>query len=174
MKIYFVRHGETDSNKNGTFTGQIDSPLNEEGLEQTKQIVKEIDSDFQEIYTSDLIRCVKTAQILNEKLNIPIVLDKRLRERDFGSLGGKKINEVDPEIRELDKLQQYDYKPYGGEDFNDVKNRLFDFIEELKLNKKDKKVLVVTSGGIIRLLHNMVNNKVYERIHNSSVHEFEL
>ncbi len=173
MKIYFVRHGETDSNKNKTFTGQIDSPLNEEGLEQVKQTAKEIDLDFQEIHTSDLIRCVKTAEILNEKMNIPIVLDNRLRERDFGSISGKKYDEVDPKIRELDKLQQYDYKPYGGEDFNDVKNRVLSFIESLKLNKNDKKILVVTSGGVIRLLHNMVNNQIHERIHNGSVHEFE-
>ncbi len=176
MKIYFVRHGQTGHNREGVVTGHVDIPLTEEGVDQARKITQEIPADFFEIYSSDLIRCKQTAEIINQKLNLQIIFDSRLRERDFGSLAGKNIKKVDPtgEMIRKDFNQQYDYRPYGGEHVEDVKTRLFSFIKELQENKKDKKILVVTSGGIIRLLHNILNGEVHEVIHNSSIHEFEV
>ena len=175
MKIDFVRHGETEYNKNGFITGQIDAPLNEEGIEQAKKTLLEIPDDYSEIYSSDLIRCRQTAEILNQKLNLQIQYDPRLRERNFGSLGGKKFSELDStgEMIEKDRNQEYDYRPYGGESVQDVKKRLFAFIEDIRRNKKSEKILVVAHGGIIRLLHNIQKGEVHEKIHNSSIHEFE-
>lgn len=173
MKIYFERHGQTVSNKNGTITGHIDSPLNKEGIEEAKKASLEIPLDFSEIYSSDLIRCKQTADIINEKLNIPIIYDVRLRERDFGSLEGKTWGEIGESLRIIDKNQEYDYRPYGGESVDEVKKRIFSFIEDLKNTKREKKILVVTSAGIIRLLHHILSGEVHEKIHNSSIHEFE-
>lgn len=173
MKIYFVRHGETISNKNNTTTGWVDSPLNNEGIEQAKKIALETSSDFSEIYCSDLIRCKQTAEIINQKLNLPIKYDDRLRERNFGSLGGKSWDEISLEMKEVDRNQKYDYRPYGGESVENVKERLLSIIDEICLNKKDKKILIVTHGGIIRLLHNLLNNEVRREIQNSSIHEFD-
>jgi alpha-ribazole phosphatase len=175
MKIDFVRHGETENNTKGVVTGHIDSPLNEEGIEQAQKTLSEISNNYQDLYSSDLIRCKQTAEILNQKLNLEIKYDARLRERDFGSLAGKKFSEMDDtgEMKHKDKNQQYDYRPYGGESVEDVKERLFSFIRDVKTHSKDKKILVVTSGGIIRLLHNILNKEVHEVIHNSSVHEFD-
>lgn len=175
MKIYFVRHGETESNKKGTVTGHIDSPLSDEGIEQAKKTLLEIPDGFEELYSSDLIRCKQTAEILNQKFNLQIKYDLRLRERHFGSLAGKKFSEMDTtgEMKEKDKNQQYDYRPYGGEHVEDVKKRVFAFIGDIKKYDKHKKILVVTSGGIIRLLHNILNGEVHEKIHNISIHEFK-
>ena len=172
MKIYFVRHGETISNKNNTTTGWVDSPLNNDGIKQARKTALEMPLDFSEIYCSDLIRCKQTAEIINQKLNLPIIYDARLRERNFGSLGGKSWDEISSEMKEIDKLQKYDYRQYGGESVEDVKKRLFDFIDEIRHNKKDKKILIVTHGGIIRMLHNLLNNEVHQKIQNSSMHEF--
>lgn len=174
MKIYFVRHGQSESNKNGTVTGQNDSPLTDEGIEETKRVLQEIPDNYSEIYSSNLIRCKQTAEILN-KLNLPIQYDPRLRERDFGSLSGKKFSEMDAtgEIKEKDKNQQYDYRPYGGEHVEDVKKRVFDFINYLNHKKTKGKILAITSGGVIRLLHSVFNKEIHEKIHNSSIHEFE-
>ena len=173
MKLYFVRHGETVSNKNNTTTGWVDSPLNDEGIEQARKTSLEIPMDFSEIYCSDLIRCKQTAEIINQKLNLPIQYDARLRERNFGSLGGISWDEMSSEMKEIDKLQKYNYRSYGGESAEDVKQRLFAFIEDICNTKKDKKILVVTHGGNIRMLHNLLNNQVHEKIQNSSVHEFD-
>ncbi|MFA5791753.1 MAG: histidine phosphatase family protein [Candidatus Paceibacterota bacterium] len=173
MKLYFVRHGETISNKNNTTTGWVDSPLNNEGIEQAKETSIEIPLDFSEIYCSDLIRCKQTAEIINLKLNLPIHYDARLRERNFGSLGGKSWDDISLEMKEIDRNQKYDYRPYGGESAEDVKKRLFAFIEDIRNQKNNKKILIVTHGGIIRMLHNLLNNEVRREIQNSSIHEFD-
>ena len=54
-----------------------------------------------------------------------------------------------------------------------VKKRLFDFLNDVSSKCEGKKILIVTHGGIIRLLHNMLKGEVREEIHNSSIHEFE-
>jgi len=173
MKISFVRHGETISNKNATATGWIDSPLTEEGFKQVEEMTKEIPTDFSKIYSSDLTRCKQTTEIINKKLNLPIIYDARLKERNFGSLAGKTWDEIGSDLRKLDANQQFDYRPFGGESAEKVKDRLFKCIEEIKNNEKGEKILVVSHAGIIRLLHNELNSKVHEQIHNSSLHEFE-
>jgi broad specificity phosphatase PhoE len=110
-------------------------------------------------------------------MKLPIKYDVRLRERHFGSIEGKKFLDLDPTgaLRDKDFIhQQYDYRPFGGEAVDDVKKRIFNFIEDVRkeTNKKDK-ILVVTSAGIIRLLHLVLKGEIPEKIHNASVHEFE-
>ncbi len=173
MKIYFIRHGESEQNKKELITGHIDSVLSEEGIKQAEEALLNLDTDYSEIYSSDLTRCKHTAEILNKNLNIPIFYDPRLRERHFGSLEGMSWNDIDPTIREKDRHQHYDYREFGGESVDDVKSRVLAFINDIKESKNDKKILVVTSGGVIRLLHNIINGEVHGKIKNSSVHEFK-
>ncbi len=173
MKIAFIRHGQTEYNKAGRATGWANTPLSEEGVVYTQKLALEIQSDFTYIYSADLVRYKQTTEILNKKLNLSICYDTRLRERNFGSLEGTLILDLDPMIREKDKLQTYDYRPYDGESVDDVKVRVFSFIKEICREKPNEKILVITSGGIIRLLHNVINNEVYEVIQNSSIHEFD-
>lgn len=175
MKIDFVRHGKTKYNDLKTVTGWANPPLNEEGIEQAKHTATEIGTSYDEMYSSDLLRCKQTAEILNKQLMVPLFFDTRLRERNFGSLEGKTFEEMDPTLalKEKDKNQEYNYRPFGGESIEDVKQRVFSFISEMLKKRKDKKILVVTSGGVIRLLHKFLNKEVHEVIHNSSVHEFE-
>lgn len=173
MKLYFVRHGKTQSNKDVVATGIIDEPLIEEGIQQAYKIKDELPTDFDKIYCSDLLRAKQTAEIINEKLNLPITHDARLRERDFGSLAGKRLSDVDPVLYENDHNQKYNYRPYGGESVEDVKNRLMDFISEVRKDYKNEKVLIVCHGGIMRLLHHLLKGKIPEKIHNASLHEFD-
>jgi len=174
MKIDFVRHGQTYFNIAGKTNGQsMEDSLTEEGIKQAKETLVNISKDYTEIYSSDLIRTKQTAEILNKKLNLIIQYDKRLRERDVGLLTGKFWTEIGKEIKTIDKNQKYNYRPQGGESVEDVKERLFSFINDMLLNKKNEKILVVTHGGIIRLLHHLINGEAPETIHNASVHEFE-
>ncbi len=173
MKLYFVRHGKTQLNKEGRATGQKDELLLEEGIEEAYKTKEELSSDFTDMYCSDLTRCKQTAEILNEKLNLPINYDVRIRERDFGSLEGKRLSEVDPELYHKDHNQLYDYRPYGGESVDDVKERLMNFVFDIQKNHKGKKILIVAHGGIIRLLHHLLKGEIPEKIHNASLHEFD-
>jgi len=173
MKIYFVRHGQTQKNKERRATGWADDPLNEEGIKEAYKTKEEVPNDFTHIYSSDLVRCRQTAEIINKKLNILTTYDIRLRERNFGSLQGKTIEEIGSELWEKDHNQEYNYQSYGGESVKDVKERLFDFIFDIKKKQNGKKVLIVTHAGIIRLLHHLLKGKIPEKIYNASVHEFD-
>lgn len=174
MKINFVRHGQSEHNKIGVINGQImNGSLTNEGIEQAYKTLVEISDNYTEIYSSDLLRAKQTAEILNKKLNLPIIYDIRLRERSFGSIEGKLWKEAGSDLSLIDQAQKYNYRPYGGEAVEDVKQRLLSFLDDIVHNKKGEKILVVTHGGIIRLLHHIFNGKVPERIHNASVHEFE-
>ena len=173
MKIYFVRHGQTEFNRDKRVTGHFDSLLTEEGIKEAENTARELPDDFDLTFSSDLTRCRQTTEILNRKLNLPVYYDARLRERNFGSFEGTSWKTFNPILLEKDKLLQYDYRPSGGESVEDVKKRLLSCIDDIQKNHKGAKVLVSTHGGIIRLLHHMLHGEIKEVIHNASIHEFD-
>ena len=90
MKFYIIRHGQTNWNKEGRIQGKTDIELNEEGIkqaEEAKRILKDYPIDM--IVSSTLKRARKTAEIINEAKNVPIMFDKALEERGFGDFEGK-------------------------------------------------------------------------------------
>jgi broad specificity phosphatase PhoE len=173
MKLYFVRHGESQANNKGLMTGQMDVSLTEEGMKQAELTEQMLPKDFNLIFCSDLIRCKETAALINKNLNLPIIYDARLRERTFGKIEGSKWDDFSEDLKEKDKYQTYDYREYGGESAKDVENRVFEFIKELQRNYRKEKIIVVTHAGVIRLLHHLLIGKIPEKIHNASIHEFE-
>ena len=85
MKLYLIRHGETDWNKEGKLQGRTDIPLNEDGradAELTRDAMKNI--EFQVAFTSPLIRARETAEIILKDRDIPIVNEERIIEVGFG------------------------------------------------------------------------------------------
>ena len=92
--IYLTRHGETDGNLNGMVQGSIDVPLNSTGIEQAKAAKKELEGvAFDAAYSSDLVRAKTTAAIVLEGRGINVIIDPRLRERNFGVWEGKSFND---------------------------------------------------------------------------------
>lgn len=174
MKIYFIRHGETQENIDHIISGQNNAKLTEEAKKQVFDGIPQIPKDFSIIYSSDLIRCKQTAEIINQKFNLPIVYDTRLREIDVGSFQGKYSKDIDQKVRSDIKTIEYDVRPFGGESSEDVKKRILDFVKDIRKEHYDKNILAITSSGIIRLAHYIFNNNnIHEVIHNSSIHEFE-
>jgi len=173
--MYFVRHGKTAYNGTGRVSGHTDIPLIAEGIAQAEQVAQEIPDDVSAIYSSDLIRCKQTAEILNKKLGLPITYDERLRERSFGSFDGQVWSDIDPDgtLYKKDHSQKYDYRPQGGESVEDVKTRVLACIRHIRDQEREGPVLVVTSAGVIRLLHHILHNEIHEIVHNSSLHEFD-
>ncbi len=87
-KIYVVRHGETDWNKNGICQGKTNISLNENGIAQAKVLKDKINVNLIDIcYVSPLNRTIETAKIItNNKLDL--IIDDRIVERGFGTLEG--------------------------------------------------------------------------------------
>ena len=83
MKIYFVRHGETDMNKNNMFYGWYDADINEKGVSQAEDLREAFkDIHIDKIYSSDLTRAAHTAEIIADGRSVELVPD--LREMAYG------------------------------------------------------------------------------------------
>ncbi len=90
MKIYLIRHGETDWNLQGRFQGREDIPLNETGILQARRCGLALQGEeFKAIITSPLCRAKKTAEIIGEYINLPrVIVEEGITERDFSKVSG--------------------------------------------------------------------------------------
>ena len=165
MRLYIVRHGETDWNKQRLIQGKTDIALNENGIfvaGLSAQGYKDAGLRFKKVYSSPLKRALTTAAILAAETlqeNENIIIDERLKEFDFGDLEGHSLAEVTPDKPDGSLLYQCFYQPeeykplMGGESYYDIVNRTKDFIENEILTQswgEDDNVLVVCHGGVIR------------------------
>lgn len=154
--FYFIRHGQTDWNKEGRFQGSTDIPLNEIGRGQASkafELVARLPIDI--IVTSNLSRAQETAEIINEKLQLPIIIDPRIKERNFGDWEGKlsstftdeqfKIRVETPELIEKD-----------GESYEQLNSRVVKSINEHLTNNPDKNILFASHGNVYRSLYKLI------------------
>ena len=93
--FYFLRHGETDWNKQGLLQGHTNIPLNETGRRQAREIIPVLEKlPIDRIIASTLSRAQETAQIVNAVLNKPFAEDSQLWERHFGDFEGKTVDVI--------------------------------------------------------------------------------
>lgn len=103
MKIYLVRHGETDWNLVNKIQGQTDTPLNENGRKQAQELAEKISVELGgigSIYTSKKIRALETAGIIGERLSIVPVVHQGLEEICLGDWEGYTWKQVREEFLE--------------------------------------------------------------------------
>ena len=155
MKLYFVRHGRTVWNLEGRFQGASgDSPLLSESIDILKQLgqhLKEI--PFDTIYSSDLPRAVKSAEIIQSQLQSPCPLKSipNLREWQLGKLEGLKIatlNAIYPQqIKAFrSNLAQFDTRMFEAESLYSTTQRTIQFIKSLKESPAER-ILIVGHGA---------------------------
>jgi broad specificity phosphatase PhoE len=134
--LLLVRHGETDWNAEGRLQGHTDRPLSDYGRRQAQQLAGELeDEELEAIYSSDLARARETAEIVGERLGLPVVLDPDLREKDWGTWEG--LNAV-----ERDRVE------FVGETTEAHQERMLRALR--RIHPGDRRVLVVTHGGSMR------------------------
>ncbi len=164
MNIYIIRHGLTELNKKKRVNGQINEPLAPEGIEQAKAAISLIPKSVKHIYSSSLQRARQTAEIISSKLNIPTSSIEALSEIHMGSLAGNSWEEMELglELKKKHRTVQFEYRAYGGESVKEVKKRVTEFLKQVKQKHKDNEVLIITHGGIIRLLYLLEQNKIVD------------
>lgn len=151
-KLILVRHGQTDMNIENIYFGWLDPELNSNGIEQGKRardILKNIPYD--KIYSSDLKRTRETAILINY-LERDIILDKRVRELNFGIFEGLSYQEIQERYPLEAKESAENWKNFNfitGESPRDLQKRAIDFVESLDLSKDN---LVVTHWGVINCI----------------------
>jgi probable phosphoglycerate mutase len=183
MKITFVRHGATASNKlNRVMSRTNDEPLSAEGLIEVKQVVSNNapNLEFDIVLASPLKRAFETAQEFAYHKDLPVTTHEDMLEREFGILSNKTWEEIDVITSgglNHDKWlteMEFDLSPYGGETKEEVRERVLKFIEHIKQNHADRKPLVVTHGGVLRTLYALYPEYAPINFGNVSVHEFEV
>lgn len=145
MKIYVIRHAETNSNRNG-IAGDIEEDINETGVKQcieAREKIKDLKLDL--IISSPAKRTRHVTEIINVN-NVPVIYDERIIERDLGIYEYYKFEDID----RIDFWNYYPKKYLELELMKNVCNRVNDFIKDIKNKYADKKILVVTHGGITR------------------------
>ncbi len=166
MKIYLVRHGETDWNTKLLYQGHTDIGLNSLGISQAKYIAKELkDKKIQAIISSDLRRAYKTAEIIKKtcKYKGIIIRDRRLRERSYGDLEGKLYN-----------FFQRRRKNFTGEKDAVFFARVNACFKSIIRKYKGKNTAIITHGGVVRQIVSFVlglKNYKKIRIYNASISE---
>lgn len=167
MKLYIIRHGETDWNAKKLLQGGAETSLNENGrylARVTGEALKDI--HFHKVFSSPLGRAMETARIVLGEREIEIISEPRIREISFGNWEGKCYH---PERSEVDREMIYaffhdteKYKaPSNGESFDDILRRTKDFYDELIHNEQleNSNILISSHGCAVRALEQNIDSK---------------
>lgn len=159
IRFYLIRHGETTGNKEGRFRGRKDFPLNENGIQQAKDLALELkDIPINAIYCGPLSRTLETARIVGEYHHIPIITEESINNISLGSWEGKLKSEIKKKFPNLYKLwinepEKLSFK--GMEPLKSVQKRSVDFIQKCINEWNDlpeANILVVTHRAVLKPL----------------------
>lgn len=156
LRIFLIRHGETEWNKQNRLQGNSDINLSPEGLHQAIMLAEH--APFQHvdaIYSSDLTRAVATANVLAERFDLDVKTMPELRETNFGDWEGRFISELAEEFPVAFGKFFTDPErchPPHGETFLEAQARVMIGIREIISNHDDQNIIVVSHGSAIRLI----------------------
>ncbi|MAD82526.1 MAG: histidine phosphatase family protein [Deltaproteobacteria bacterium] len=155
-EIILIRHGETDWNSQQRMQGHSNSDLSEVGRGQIQalgELMKNV--SFDHIYSSDSLRARQTAEAITQYSGHTLQFDQRIREKNLGVFEGltsTEAKERHPEIYRLFKTAGANYVIDEGESTQQLLERALEFIEEIRLRHPQERVVMVTHGGVVRVL----------------------
>lgn len=159
MKLYVVRHGQTNWNVENRFQGQIDTELTDVGKQQAQKLSEKLKNiDFDLILSSPLKRAIDTANIINQYKQSKILIEPKLIERSFGDFEGlKDISMYDCNIN---KLLDYNlnYSLHNVEPIQSLFERVKLLLSSVEERFPNKTILLSTHGGIIQVLESILKN----------------
>lgn len=161
MRLYFIRHGESEANLANEFSNRNHKkhPLTDKGRRQAQVLAEQLrDVKFSAIYASPMLRARQTAEILNAPHGLEIQFTPALREHDAGDLEGRSDRAAWGEYNKLFETwvvaRNLDARMPNGESFNEMLARFNPFLAELaeKYGGTDANVLVVGHAGIFHAM----------------------
>jgi probable phosphoglycerate mutase len=150
-RLILVRHGRTAWNEQARFQGQTDVPLDSAGREQSQRLARRVAADV--LYASDLQRARASAEIIAERLGLPVGTSAALRERAYGKWEGltpQEVAERFPDSWEAWRARPDAHRPPGGEEMSEMTARVTARLEALLTGHAGSRVLVVSHGGPIK------------------------
>ena len=156
--LFLVRHGQTQWNVDKIIQGHTNIPLNQEGEKQAhEQRINLKNIDFSKVYSSDLLRAQRTAEILNFERKLSHDISPALRERNFGMYEGRSREEDKSKVFELlNKNSSHPHLKESQVESNEsmLERSLF-YLKSISKRHFGQNILVVSHGGLIRqiLIH---------------------
>lgn len=161
MKLYIVRHGETQWNRIGKLQGWKNSDLTEEGIKNAMKLGERLkDVDFSHIYTSPLNRALITAKYIKGNRDLKIETIEGLKEMGFGLWEGLENDELIKLYGDENYIfwnKPEEYSPNGGETFDELFQRLDNSLNYILNNSKVGNILVVSHGISIKALFAIID-----------------
>lgn len=156
LKIYFLRHGETEFSQTGNYCGDLDAELTPEGLEMAKAFADVYQTiAWEAVYVSPMKRAIATAKPLCDAAGVEMQIRPGLKEIAYGEWEGQTLNYVKQHFGE-------DYRrwraepawnaPTGGETSVQIANRASSVITEIHEKHQAGNVLVVSHKATIRIM----------------------
>lgn len=151
--LLFVRHGETDWNRQGRFQGSQDIPLNDEGRSQARRLAQSWTLGGEVLLTSPLARARETAELLGAALGlVPRWPDPRLVERSYGQGEGLTLAQ---------RRERWPGEVPGAEAPSAVAARAQAFLDAVSVEHPGRRVIAVSHGGFINTVLGLVSNGLY-------------
>ena len=167
--LLLVRHGQSEWNEKNLFTGWENPGLTKKGEDEAKNaglLIKELDINFDYMFTSDLIRAQLTGSIILNEIeqnDIPTIKNKSLNERFYGDLQGLNKDECRKKWGE-EKVQiwrrSYNLGPPGGETLKETGERVVPYFkkEVQPLLEAGKNIIIAAHGNSLRSLIKFLDN----------------
>ena len=149
-RLILVRHGESEGNRDRTFTDTPAVPLTDRGREQAREAAELIRREFtvRRIVASPYARARETGEIIAAALGLVAAIDESFREQSLGELAGRPYDTVarDPSF---DPARRWEWCPPGGESLEDVRRRVAPAFDRLAAEYCIEDVVLVSHGGVM-------------------------
>lgn len=154
--FYLMRHAPTEWNAAGRIQGQADSPLTPTGRTwATRWGLQLAHLELTRLLTSDSGRAAATVRGMNTALNLPVTVEARLREQDWGRWTGRvhrRLLTEEDEAYAHQRARGWHFRPPGGESHLDVLERALAVLGGISAAHPGERMLVVTHEGVIKCL----------------------
>lgn len=175
MKLYAARHGQTIWNAQNRICGRTEVELTEKGIEQAKILAAAVEKRAVDvILSSPLKRARDTSRIIAEHNRIPMLVEDRLTEQNYGIYEG--VDGKNPAF--WDNKRHFAYRYPQGESMMRVACRVYGLLDQIKERYKGKNVLIISHGGVCRIIRtyfiDMTNEEFFRyTLGNGKIEEYE-
>lgn len=161
--LIFIRHGESEGNKNSRFNGSLDLLLTDKGRMQAEKTAEYLDKyKIDKVYASDLKRASETAEIIAKRQNLDVIKDTKLREIFGGDFEGQIYDDLRSKFPVEFGMWLNDLgncRCPNGESIRELLHRFNERIKEIAVENKDKTILIGTHAMPIRVMSTVWSKK---------------